>query len=297
MAIIKPFRGIRYNQERIPDLSCVVSQPHDRVRHGLQDRYYALSPYNVARLIKGRQTSGNGRVVDVAARARQDLDAWLDEGVLRQEDRPALYVLQQQFPLADGSVRRRAALIAALQLTPFEEGVVLPHERTLAKSMTSRISLLRATAVNFGCVFMLYPEGGINELLEPVMEAQPPAELQELFENEVVQRFWTVTDPEVIAAVTEAMAPRRNLIIADGHHRYETSLAHRKEMQALHPDAPADAGFNYRLVALVSMDDPGLVILPTHRLIRKHTGISGEDVRAQAAQFFEVTPVAGVDAL
>jgi uncharacterized protein (DUF1015 family) len=275
----------------------VVSQPHDRVRHGLKEQYYSRSPYNIARIIKGKERAGDGEGNNVYTRARDAYRSWLESGILMREDAPALYVLRQTFTLPDGGTRTRQALITALQLMPLDEGTILPHERTLAKSMTGRISLLHATAVNFGCVFTIYPGGGINELLDPAIEEHPPLEMRELFENEVLQQFWAVTDPDVIAAVVEEMAPRRHLIIADGHHRYETALKYQEEMRAQFPGAPADAAFNYRLVALVSMDDPGLVILPTHRLVRSHIEMSSAEVLQRAQEYFEVTPVTSREAL
>jgi len=298
MATIKPFRGVRHNPEKIPDLSAVVSQPHDRVRHGLQDRYYEQSPYNIARILKGKEYAGDGERNNPYTRARDAFRSWQQEGILMRENAPALYVLRQTFTLDDGSTRTRQALIAALELARFEEGIVLPHERTLAKSMSDRLNLLHATAANFGCIFMLYPGGGINELLGPALAGQSPLEMHELFENEVHQQFWAVTDPDVLAAVVEEMAPQRNLIIADGHNRYETGLKYRDEMRALHPDAPPGTGFDYTLVALVSMDDPGLIILPTHRLIRAHEdGVRGAEVLKKAKEYFEVTSVADRQAL
>ena len=292
MATIKPFRGVRYNPQKISDLSTVVSQPHDRVRYGLQDRYYEQSPYNIARIIKGKEYAGDDERDNPYTRARDAFRSWQQEGILMREDVPALYVLRQTFTLPGGRARTRQALIAALKLAHFEEGIVLPHERTLAKSMTDRLNLLHATAANFGCIFMLYPGSGINELLDPAIAKQQPLEIHELFENEVHQQFWAITDPEVLAAVAEELAPRRNLIIADGHHRYETSLKYQEEMQAKHPDAPPNAGFNYTQVALVSMDDPGLVILPTHRLVRAHNTMHGTEVLERAKEYFTVKPVA-----
>ena len=297
MAIIKPFRGTRYNPEKVPDLSAVISQPYDRVRHGLQDKYYDLSPYNVVRIIKGKAQVGDGEMDNTYTRARDYYQSWLQEGVLMREQTPALYVLHQTFTLPDGSTRTRQGLIAALELSRFDEGVVLPHERTHSGPKVDRLNLMRATAVNFGHIFMLYPGDHINELLGAAIEEEPGFELHELFEHDVRQRFWAVTDPEVIQAVVEEMASKRNLIIADGHHRYETALNYRDEMRAANPDAPANAGFNYRMVTLVSMEDPGLVILPTHRLIHSYGRLGGQEVRERAKEYFDVRPVADRAAL
>ncbi|MDY7076262.1 MAG: DUF1015 domain-containing protein [Chloroflexota bacterium] len=292
MALIKPFRGVRYNPEKIRDLSTVISQPYDRVRHGLQDKYYAQSPYTVVRIIKGKEQEGDDAGDNVYTRARAYYESWLREGVLMREGMPALYVLHQTCTLPDGSTKTRKGLIAALKLSRFDEGIVLPHERTHSGPKVDRLNLMRATSVNFGHIFMLYPGGRINELLDAAIDEQPGFELRELFEHDVVQQFWPVTDQQVIQAVVEEMAPRRNLIIADGHHRYETALNYRDEMRAKHPDAPPDVGFNYRMVTLVSMEDPGLVILPTHRLIHSYDQMGGREALERAEKYFEVTPVA-----
>ena len=291
MATIQPFRGVRYNPEQIPDLSTVISQPYDRVRYGLQDQYYDLSPYNVVHIIKGKEQVGDGEQSNVYTRARDYYQSWLREGILKREEVPALYVLHQTFTLPDGSTRTRQGLIAAFKLSTFDEGIVLPHERTHSGPKVDRLNLMRATAVNFGHIFMLYPGDCINELLGAAIEKRPGLKLHELFEHDVTQQFWAVTDPQVIAAVVKEMASKRNLIIADGHHRYETALNYRDEMRAKYPDAPPDAGFNYRMVTLVSMQDPGLVILPTHRLIHSYRQMSGAKALEQAKKYFEVAPV------
>jgi uncharacterized protein (DUF1015 family) len=278
MARIRPFRGVRYNSEQFDDMSVVVSQPYDRVRYGLQDRYYALSDCNIVRIIRNKEQPGDEKANNVYTRARDTYDRWLRDGVLAREEQPALYVFHQTFATPGGetstssvrATRTRKAFICALELTAFDEGVVLPHERTHAGPKVDRLNLLRATEVNFGLIFMVYPDPGnkVNALLDAAVAGrQPDVDVVELFEKDVRQQMWAVTDPKVIAAVRAEMAPKRNLIIADGHHRYETAINYRNEMRALHPDAPADAAFNYRMVTLVSMDDPGLTILPTHREI------------------------------
>jgi uncharacterized protein (DUF1015 family) len=297
MATIRPFRGVRYNPERIGDLSAVISQPYDRVRHGLQDKYYDQSPHTIVRIIKGKEEPRDDEGNNVYTRARRYYDAWLQEGILMREEAPAFYALYQTTTLPDGSTRTRKGLVAALELSRFDEGTVLPHERTHSGPKVDRLNLMRATEVNFGHIFMLYPGGKINELLDKAIEGQPGFELRELFESDVVQQFWPVTDPEIVQAIVDEMAPRRNLIIADGHHRYETAITYRDEMREKHPEAPADAGFNYRLVTLVSMEDPGLVILPTHRVIHSYGKMNGPAALEKANEYFNVTPVADRAAL
>jgi uncharacterized protein (DUF1015 family) len=297
MATIKSFRGTRYNPQRIGELSSIISQPYDRVRHGLQDKYYERSPYNVVRIIRGKETPEDDEQDNVYTRAGKYYEAWLGEGILKREDTPALYVLRQSFTLPDGMEKTRQGLIAALELVPFDEGTVLPHERTHSGPKVDRLKLMRATEVNFGHIFMLYPGDRINELLNEAVERAEGFEARELFERDVLQQFWPVTDAETIAAVREEMAPKRNLIIADGHHRYETALNYRDEMRQAHPDAPPDAAFNYRMVTFVSMQDPGLVILPTHRLIHSYGKMRGSEILEEAQEYFRRIPVDGREGL
>ncbi len=300
MATIAPFTGIRYNPYKVGDLSKVVSQPYDRIGPDLQKKYYDLHQYNIVRLIRGQEFDDDTPEQNVYTRARDFFQSWLDAGYLLRDPTPALYVYHQTFTLPDGTRLTRKAFIAALQLVEFSEGTVLPHERTLAGPKVDRLNLLRATGVNFELIFMLYPdpENRINALFDAAIADRPPdAEVQELFEKDVRQQMWVVTDPQVLAAVTAEMAPKRGLIIADGHHRYETALNYRAEMQDRYPDAPANAAFHYALVSLVSMDDPGLTILPTHREIHDYTAKTPAEILDGARAYFEVTPMAGRAAL
>ncbi|MGD2144052.1 MAG: DUF1015 domain-containing protein [Anaerolineae bacterium] len=291
MATIRPFRGTRYDPDVVDDLSSVISQPYDRVRHGLQDKYYDQSPHNIVRIIRGKETAEDTEENNVYTRARQYYQTWLEQGVLMREKRPALYVLRQSFTPPDGTPKTRQGLATALELVRFEEGTVLPHERTHSGPKVDRLNLMRATEVNFGHIFVLYPGDGVNELLNQAAEQSGGFETHELFEKDVTQRFWSVTDPDIISAVVDEVAPKRNLIIADGHHRYETALNYRDEMREKHPDAPSNAGFNYRMVTMVSMQDPGLVILPTHRLIHFYGKMSPTEIVEEAKVFFNIIPV------
>jgi uncharacterized protein (DUF1015 family) len=300
MAKIVPFQGIRFNKNKVGDLSQVVSQPYDRIRQDLQDRYYDLHPYNIVRVIKGREFAGDTPQQNVYTRARDFYHCWLDAGYLLRDATPAFYAYRQAFSLPDGTERTRKALVAALELAEFSEGIVLPHERTLSGPKVDRLNLLRATETNFGQIFMLYPdpENRINALLDAAIAGRPAdADVRELCEKDVRQQMWVVADPKVTASVVAEMAPKRGLIIADGHHRYETALNYRAEMRERYPDAPENAGFNYCLAALVSMDDPGLVILPTHREMNTYTDKGTAQILAEAAEYFEVTPMADQAAL
>jgi uncharacterized protein (DUF1015 family) len=300
MAKIAAFQGIRYNAHKVGDLSLVVSQPYDRVRYGLQDQYYDRHPYSIVRITKGRAFADDTPDNNVYTRARDYYRAWMDAGYLLRDPLPAFYVYHQTFTLPDGTTLTRKAFIAALELVEFSEGIVLPHERTLSGPKMDRLNLLRATEANFGQIFMLYPdpENRINALFDAAIAGrEPEADLHEYFEKDVRQQMWVVSDPDICAQVEKEMAPKRGLIIADGHHRYETALDYRAEMREQYADAPANAGFNHRMVTLVSMDDPGLTILPTHREMHSYTAKTTAQLLSDAAEYFEVTPMADRAAL
>lgn len=290
MATIKAFRGIRYNPECFCDLSDVITQPYDRIHEAEQAAYYALNPYNFCRIDMGLREPDTPED-NVYTRARCYAHTWMAEGILIRDSRPMLYVLEQRFTTPDGQEHVRRGFTAALELTRFDEGIVLPHERTLSGPKADRLNLTRVTQTAWGHIFALYPdpENRINALLQPFLDSHMPAILTEkVIEPDVEQNFWVVDDPDIIAAVIAEMAPKRNLIIADGHHRYETALNYRDEMRAQHPEAPPTAAFNYGLVTFVSMSDPGLVILPTHRLIHSYTRMDSRALLTALQPYFEV---------
>jgi uncharacterized protein (DUF1015 family) len=294
MANIRPFRGLRYNPDAFCDLSEVITMPYDRIHEAEREAYYDLNPYNFTRIIQGVRAP-DAPENNVYTRARCYMHTWLAEDVMLRDPEPVLYVLEQTFTTPDGTEHTRRGVTAALELTRFDEGVILPHERTLSGPKADRLKLTQVTETAWGHIFILYPdaENRVNALLQPYLDTHMPAVLHEqIIESDVEQSFWVVTEPDVVAAVTEAMGPKRNLIIADGHHRYETALAYRDEMREQHPGAPADAAFNYVMATFVSMSDPGLVILPTHRLIHSYDEMTGQALLEALKPYFEIEPKA-----
>ncbi|MBN1679905.1 MAG: DUF1015 domain-containing protein [Anaerolineae bacterium] len=296
MAVIKPFRGVGYNPRYISDIQPVVSQPYDRITDKLQQQYYDQSPYSIVRIIQGQAQAGdqpeNPDGPNGYTRAKATYDQWLETGVLIRSDQPVLYAYEQTF-FSGGQTYARLGLIAALELTNFADGVVLPHERTHNEPKQDRLRLLQTMQVNTEQILMLYPdpENRVNVLLRAAIADQEPAiDIVEMFEHDVQQRMWTITDPGVIQAIQAEMRPMRNLIIADGHHRYETGLTYRDLQRQAYPDAPANAAFNFMAVTLVSMNDPGLIILPTHREIRNFSATSPAAVLERAQPVFSVEP-------
>jgi uncharacterized protein (DUF1015 family) len=293
MAGIKPFRGVRYNPERFDDMRVVVSQPYDRIGDELQQKYYDLSPYNIVRIIQGKADGS-----DVYTRAKTYYEEWLKSGVFTREDRPALYAYEQTFTVG-GKSYTRLGVIAAVELVDFSEGIILPHERTHSGPKEDRFRLLSTLGVNTEQIFILYPDAKnkVNALIrQGIGNREPDIDLVEIFESGVRQRVWVITDPAIIQAIEAEMAPKRNLIIADGHHRYETGLNYRNAQRAAHPDAPPTAAFHYVAATLVSMDDPGLVVLPTHREIMNFNRTTPAQILERAKEYFDVKPAANLDA-
>jgi uncharacterized protein (DUF1015 family) len=294
MANIAPFRGVRYNAHKVGDLRQVVTQPYDRIGPELQKQYYDLHPYNIVRLIQGQKFEDDMADHNVYTRARDFYQIWRDAGYLLRDAAPAFYVYRQTFGLPDGTQLTRQAFIGALELAEFSQGIVLPHERTLSGPKADRLNLMRATAFDFELIFMLYPDPAnhINALFDMAIGSKPAdIDLTELLEKDVRQQVWVVADPEAVAAVAAEMAPKTGLIIADGHHRYETALNYRNEMREQNPKAPASAAFNYAMISFVSMDDPGLTILPTHRLIHGYHAKTPAQILEGAQAYFEVVPL------
>lgn len=295
MANIRPFRGLRYNPDKNCDLSDVITAPYDRIHEPEQAAYYEQSAYNITRIIQGKHTPEDDAINNVYTRAQCYVRNWRAEGILIRDPEPALYVIEQRFTTPDGTEHVRLGLTAALELTRFDEGAVLPHEYTMRGPKVDRLSLTVATQTAWGHIFILYPDAQaeISKLIQPFLDAHMPAIVYDkVIEPDVEQSFWVVTDPEIIAAVTNAMAAHGPLIIADGHHRYETALSYRDDMRKQHPDAPVDAAFNYVLTTLVSMDDPGLVVLPTHRLIHSYAEMGSKALLSALEPYFDIMPLA-----
>ena len=248
MAQVKPFHGTRYSAGSVRDLGLVVSPPYDVIPEERLETYRSRSPYNVVRLVRpGLDYAGAGRLER----------GWIESGVLREDSEPAFYLHRHEF---EGRVRR--GLIGAVRLSPYGDGEVLPHERTHGGAKADRLELYRATATAFEPLWFVYRGAGsdLPRLLDEAFGAEPAA----TFETDDGARhaLWAATDPAWQVGVTAAFAGLP-LLIADGHHRYETALAYAGEVGATEGSA---AGF--AMVLLVDIDDPGLIVLPTHRVMR-----------------------------
>jgi uncharacterized protein (DUF1015 family) len=262
MTEVRPLRAVRYVPARVGDLAQVITPPYDVISPQGQATYYERNPYNVIRLELGKEEASDTTLNNVYTRAAATLAEWRLQGILRQDETPGYYLYQQKFT-HHGQHFTRTSLLARVRLEPWSARVILPHENTLAKAKDDRLKLYRACATNLSPIMSLYddPQGRMRRLLNSYTpETQVVDEVGE-------QHFLhPIIDEQQIALIQDFFA-QRQLYIADGHHRYETALAYQQELleqrRGLHPD---DA-VNFTLMALVDVDDPGMLVLPTHRML------------------------------
>jgi uncharacterized protein (DUF1015 family) len=310
MARIYPFRALRYSPSRVR-LEDVVTQPYDKITPSMQQAYYQRSPYNLVRIILGLPELFDGAPgadgkdgSNIYSRAARDFADWRAQGVLSREKEPCIFAYSQRFPIpgSNGEIVERRGFIALGELYDYDERVVFRHEQTLARPMSDRLNLLRATRAHFGQIFMLYsdPAQTAERLL---FGGNSSDDFEITDEYGVRHRVSRISDPGTINILSAAMEDKK-LIIADGHHRYETALAYSREHA---PDIPATSERNsYALpqptysegavmMTFVNMDSEGLVILPTHRVVFGLKDFSAQSFLADAAKYFEIEKLEGLE--
>jgi uncharacterized protein (DUF1015 family) len=299
MATVQPFEGTRYNPEHVK-LGGVLAPPYDVISDEQRDALYGRDLRNIVRIDYGlRFPNDTDGVDDTYTRAASFLESWLDLGVLVRDQPPGYYVVDHHFPDATGVQHRRRGLLATVAATSWEHSDLRPHERTLRGPKLDRLALMRATRAQTSPVFGLWHGGGsIGETLDHV--ATGTALLGGRIDGEIGSEkllLWRVADPDQVATIAETLRSA-SLYIADGHHRYETAAAYAEERRAATPDAPADAAFERCLVYLAAADDPGITILPTHRLVRPRPGVafSLDDLWARLDDSYETEPAADATA-
>lgn len=279
MAEVAPFRGVRY---RLPEseLGSVIAPPYDVISPEQQAALYQRHPHNIIRIELAREENAAGG--DRYGRAAETLRDWLARGVLAQDDSPAFYAYRQTFSLNKRRVTR-SGFFAAVALRPFADGVVLPHEGTLAAPKADRLALMRACQADVSPVFAMFGDatGEVREVLSR------QSGLRWRGDGDQEHELTPITDGPSVEALRRGLADQP-IFIADGHHRYETALALRDEMRARHPDAPPNAAFNYVLMLLVPVEDEGLVILPTHRVLKGADAGDWAELRPQLKTCFEI---------
>jgi uncharacterized protein (DUF1015 family) len=262
MAEIKPLRGYRYALQRATDLGNVTAPPYDMLDSAMVDGLYAKSPFNTVRITQNRPEPQDTCNKDRHVRAASFFNDWVGRGILRQDESPAVYIYRQRFTCAgmgEGETFERTGVVVQVKLVDFEEGVVLPHEKTLSGPKTDRYELLDATRVNTGQIFgLISDKGDFFSIIASMIKGEPIGVFTD--ESNVEHQLFRCTDSSLINTLIST-ARDRTILIADGHHRYETALKFYKDT--------GDEAYAYTMMTLVSMVDPGLVIRPFHRLICK----------------------------
>ncbi len=300
MAEIRPFRAYRYDINRVA-LKDVLTQPYDKITPEMQERYYSASPYNLIAIEKGRPAPGDRPEDNVYTRAAAKLEEWIAAKILVQDGSPSIYVYAQDYLVPGTQTRRtRIGFIALGRVEDYSAGVVFPHERTLSAPKADRIELLRHTRAQTGQLFMLYDDTSrkIETLLEDIARRNTAIEMRDEFD--VLHRLWPVSDVDTIRRIEAAMAQQK-LVIADGHHRYETALNFRNENRekavakgeksepnsSSRPAGNKNAAYEFAMMTFINTHSKGLTILPTHRLVRNLDGFDFQRFRKSVGPYFD----------
>ncbi len=295
MAEVCPFRPLQYDPDRVP-IADVVTQPYDKISPEMERRYLDAHPNNVIRLIRPQSDAPAGGAASAYERARQRLEEWRAAGILRQAATPCMFAYFQEFRTPDtGEARVRKGLVCITRLRDYADRVIFPHEGTLEGPKRDRLELLRATRTHLGQVFLLYsdPERRVDALLDGAAARSP--EIAFRAENGVDHRLWRIAAPDVIDAIRDALASHK-LVIADGHHRYETALTYRDERRRERGGNDA-GGSEWLMTTLVNMDSPGMTILPAHRVLSDLDGFDPAALPGAVERYFHVTAVDDASAL
>ncbi|HEY6293806.1 MAG TPA: DUF1015 domain-containing protein [Terriglobia bacterium] len=290
MAEILPFKALHYDQQRVGGLGKVVTQPYDKISPEMQARYYEASPFNLARIIRRRADAAEQ---DPYAAAGREFRGWIERGILTRDTAVALYPYDQEYAVP-GQIhvrKRRRGFIGLCRLEEYSAGVVYRHEETLSGPKADRMALLRATRAHFGQIFLLYsdPEGIVEREFDAGTSQGAPSWEDAKDEYATRHEVWRLGSPEAVGRIQEVMRSKK-LVIADGHHRYETALAYRNSLRA---EGPANPAADYVMATFVRMEAEGLLILPTHRVVRGLLDFSWTRFLAEASVYFDVQELAG----
>lgn len=289
MADIKPFRGLLYDVGRFGGLEDVTAPPYDVISPELQDELYSRHPKNIVRLILGKSLYDDSPRNDKYTRALYNFSKWIEEGALVRDTKPAIYYYTQSYRSVEGAELTRKGFIALSKLEELDTGKIHAHEQTLAGPKADRLKLMQACRANFSSIFSLYsdPSFAINTKLGAMASETAPA-LQVRDDEDILNRLWRIDDPELVEFVVKAMGDK-TLFIADGHHRYETALNYKRMLGEKGSGVDStEAGYNYVMMYFSNMDDEGMTIGPTHRVIH---GIEGFDAGAfldECKKYFDI---------
>ena len=285
MAGIIPFRGVRYNHSA--KLSKLVAPPYDVISPQYRQELYDRDPHNVVRIDFGMSEEGDSAASNQYTRAAKSLKRWIGDGILRREEKPSLYLYEVEYETPAGEKKSMRGFICLLRLEEWDKGIVLPHEGTLKGPKADRFELLKSAAASASQVFSLYsdPEKKISKVFDSAYAKPPSGEATD--DDGSVHRIWVLTDPKTIDAVQKDMTDKK-VFIADGHHRYETALAYRDYRRSETVAWTGEEGFNFFPMFLSNMDEDGLTVLPTHRLISDAGELTLDAVLERSSHYFKV---------
>jgi uncharacterized protein (DUF1015 family) len=286
MPEIKAFKGMRYNPEKIDNPADVICQPYDQISNKMQREYKSKSPFNFVRLVLTKHAEGHDRQREYRD-AKKYVDQWIKDRVFVQDKTSAIYPYWQEFTI-NGQAYIRKGFISLIKLEELGTGNILPHEKTLSKPKADRLNLLRITHKDFEPIFLLYTDQKmtVNKLVDKYCADEPMIAVKD--DKNVMHKLWCIEDPDTIAKIASYLK-NSVFVIADGHHRYETAFTYSKECKTINTDHPA----NYKMVTLVNIDDPGLVILPTHRLIMNVNDFNLIPFLESTERYFEIKKTTG----
>jgi len=287
MAEVAPFCGLRYNLKKVPDLADVVIPPYDVISPQEQEFFHKINPYNMIHLELGKSDPGDSDDDNAHTRAAAYMEEWRANKVLRRDEQPSIYYYELDFSV-QGSVQTRYGFICVLRLEDFEAGGVRPHEKTFQKIKDERLGLMLACHANLSPVFALYADPA--HVVDQSLRARRESEHAIAFTDRqgMQHRMWRVEDLEVLQTVRAFMRDKE-IFIADGHHRYETAINFRNIQRKRFPDAGPRASFEYIMMYLSNLNQAGLTILPTHRLLRHMDSWDPEAFLGRAGEFFEIS--------
>ncbi len=282
MANVKPFRGLRYNTSKVGSLKAVTAPPYDIISDKEQELLYKKHENNIINLELGKIYDTDSETNNRYTRASDCLNDWMSSGVLKFEDKPAYYIYEENFTVANTQKALRG-IISAVKLVPFSEKIVLPHEETLSKAKKDRFELMTKTHANFSPIYFLYMDEKktVNKIMSEICKNTPT----ETFTTDdgIIHNMWVVTDEAICKKIEESFKDKQ-LFIADGHHRYETALNFSKTL-------PENEKAQHILAFSVEMDDPGLVVLPTHRILKDIESFNENTVIDALHSYFDVKKI------
>jgi uncharacterized protein (DUF1015 family) len=285
MAKITPFRGVHYNQEKAGVMADLICPPYDIISPAGREDLYRKSPYNIVRLEFGLESPADTDSDNRYTRAAAFLNDWFTEGLLRQDREPALYIYETEYP-AGRTTKKLRGFVCLVRIEDYQSGVIKPHETTLSGPKTDRLNLLRACRASFSQIYALFsdPSGKVAEILAGVTR-QPDSEV--ISSENVAHRIWSVSDTNAIESIVRELT-EKHLFIADGHHRYDTALNYRNERRKTAGSYAGEEPYNYTAMFLARLEDPGITILPAHRILFNLKDFNPQRFVEDLDQFFDV---------